>query len=88
MLIFFVKPKKSYLSKLNVKDISDNKRFWKTIKPFFNDKGLNTNKILLKENDDLISDESSVANIFNDFFTNTASNLQLKLTLNLIKTLI
>ena len=72
------KTKKSYLSKLNVKDISDNKRFWKTIKPFFNDKGLNTNKILLKENDDLISDESSVANIFNDFFTNTASNLQLK----------
>ena len=61
-----------------MKDISDNKRFWKTIKPFFNDKGLNTNKILLKENDDLISDESSVANIFNDFFTNTAFNLQLK----------
>ena len=26
---------------LNIRDLSDNRKFWKTIKPYFTDKGLN-----------------------------------------------
>ena len=33
--------KKDYFEKLNIKDLTDNKKFLKTIKPFFSDKGLN-----------------------------------------------
>ena len=29
------KTKKEYFENINVKDINDNKKFWKTIKPFF-----------------------------------------------------
>ena len=40
--------KKEYFQNLNVKDLSDNKKFWKTIKSYFSNKGLNSNKMLLK----------------------------------------
>ena len=34
---------------LNINDINDDKKFWKKIKPFFSDKDLETNNIILKE---------------------------------------
>ena len=43
------KTKRSYFEQINIKDISDNKKFWKTIKPFFINKGLNSNKLMLIE---------------------------------------
>ena len=49
------KTKKEYFENINVKDINDNKKFWKTIKPFFSNKGLNTNKLMLIENNNLTS---------------------------------
>ena len=47
------KNKTEYFQKLNVNDLSDNRKFWKTIKPFFRKKGLNSNKLMLKENNPL-----------------------------------
>ena len=38
-----------YFQNLNVKDLSENKTFWITIKPYFSNKGLKSNKMLLKE---------------------------------------
>ena len=50
---FFVdllrKTKTEYFKNLNVKDLSDNRKFWKTIKPYFSNKGLNSIKRLLKK---------------------------------------
>ena len=43
------KTKTEYFKNLNVKDLSDNRKFWKTIKPYFSNKGLNSNKLLLNE---------------------------------------
>ena len=40
-------PKKRHFNSLNVKDVTDNKKFWKTIKPFFTDKNKTTNNIIL-----------------------------------------
>ena len=34
------KTKKEYFNNLNIKQVSDNKIFWKSVKPFFNDKDL------------------------------------------------
>ena len=48
------KTKTHYFQKLNLKDLSDNRKFWKNIKPFFSNKGLNFNKLMLKENNRLI----------------------------------
>ena len=30
---------------MNVKKLADNKTFWKSVKPFFSNKGLNSNNI-------------------------------------------
>ena len=39
----------TFFKNLNVKDLSDNRKLWKTIKPSFSNQGLNSNKPLLKE---------------------------------------
>ena len=43
------KAKLDYYNKFNHKEVSDNKTFWKTVKPFFTDKGVNHDRILLAE---------------------------------------
>ena len=72
------KTKRSYFEQINIKDISDNRKFWSTIKPFFSNKGLNSNKLMLIENDKLISEEPLLAKIMNEYFTNITKNLNLK----------
>ena len=68
------KTKTDYFQNLNIRDLSDNRKFWKTIKPFFSNKGLNSNKFLLKEKGNL----ASTATIMNSFFINITKGLELK----------
>ena len=42
---------------------SSGKLFWRNVKPFFNDKGCNSSKITLVEENNIISDEEEIANI-------------------------
>ena len=72
------KTKKDYFQYLNIRHISDNRKFWKTIKPYFSNKSLNSNKFLLKEKGNLVSNEKQLATIMNNFFTNIAKGLELK----------
>ena len=69
------KTKIEYFKNLNVKDLSDNRKFWKTIKPYFSYKGLSSNKVLLKEKGNLVSDEKELATIMNNFFINITKDL-------------
>ena len=41
---------KRYFNNVNVEDVTENKLFWKTIKPFFTEKTKTTNNIILTEN--------------------------------------
>ena len=62
--------KKECFENINVKDIYDNKKLCATIKPFSSSKSLSTNKIMLIEKNNLISEESAVANnMINQCFT-------------------
>ena len=45
------KAKRTFYNTLDVKKISDNKTFWKTIKPNFTEKTIKDQKITLVEND-------------------------------------
>ena len=50
-----------------------NKKFYKTVKPFLSDKSsCGNNKIILKENDKIVSDPPEVADIFNAFYGSIA----------------
>ena len=72
------KTKTEYFKNLNIKDLSDNHNYWKTTKPYFSNKGLNSNKLLLKEKGNLVSDEKELATIMSSFFIIITKNLELK----------
>ena len=54
--------KKYCFSKLNEKQITDNKRFWKAVKPFLSKKVQSSEKInLTEENNSLVADCGKIA---------------------------
>ena len=63
---------------MNTSVISDNKSFWKTVKPLFSNKSLNTNRIILNEDNKLIKDDEQIAITMNEHFTNITKKLNLK----------
>ena len=72
------KEKKKYFSSLNISNISDNKNFWKTVKPFFSERDAINKKIILVENDEIITNDEEIAEIMNNFFSNVVPRLNLK----------
>ena len=51
-----------------------------SIKPFFSNKGLNTNNMMLVENNEIVREEEIIAKIMNNYFTNITTYLNLKPT--------
>ena len=72
------KTKTDYFNNIDVKNITDNKRFWNAVKPFFKGKSKTCNNIILNENDEAIKDGKEIANKFNKYFENIIKNLNLK----------
>ena len=64
--------KQSYYSKLHPKVVNDNKKFWKTVKPLFSNKIHGTPCINFLENNVVVSDDTRVAEIFNEYFVDIA----------------
>ena len=72
------KTKKDYFQNLNMRNLSSNRKFLKTITLYFSNKGLNSNKFLLKEKGNLVSNKKQLATIMNSFFINITKGLELK----------
>ena len=68
--------KKDYYSTLDINKVTDNKTFWKTIKPFQSDKIVSTERITLTDNGEVVSTEQDTAHILNTFFSNIVTNLK------------
>ena len=62
---------------IDEKDITDNKHFWKTVKPLLSDKSINSDKIHLNQNGELINSESKTAEVLNEFFSNIVKSLKI-----------
>ena len=71
------KTKINYYGNLNVKEITDNKKFWKTVKPFLSDKSKTSDKIHFNENGELLNSESETAEVLNNFFSNIVKDLKI-----------
>ena len=69
--------KKSYYSNLDIKKVTDNKTFWKTIIPLFTKRPLKGEKINLIENGKNFSNDTELCDIFNGFFFNIISELNI-----------
>ena len=62
---------------MDEKCVIDNKKFWKTVKPFLSDKTMVGDKITLVENDEIITDDLKIAETFNNFFSEIVPNLNI-----------
>ena len=67
----------NFYNNLNVKKITDNKTFWKTVKPSFTKKTLVDEKIVLTENDSTFSEENKIAEIFWSYFDGIVDGLNI-----------
>ena len=64
---------------LDVKRVTNNKQFGKTVKPYLTDKTLKDEIITLIENEKVVSDDKrELVNIFNEYFSNTVSNVDIQ----------
>ena len=59
--------KKAYFENLNTSKITDNKTFWKTIKPMLSNKCVTKESITLVKHDEIVSENQAVAELFNKF---------------------
>ena len=71
----YKKERKRFYNNLNLKDYAENKVFWKMVKPFLSDKSNSSNKITLVEDDEIISEDKKVSEIFNSYFADTVEQL-------------
>ena len=71
------KAKKQYFSNLEPKLITDNKNFWKSVKPLFSDKTTVKETINLTENGEILSSDTAIADTFNDHLSNVVQNVNI-----------
>ena len=67
--------KKNYFANININSVTDNEKFWKTVKLLFSDKISHKETINLVENDTVLSDDQVVAYLFNNYFNNIVKNI-------------
>lgn len=55
---------------------SKSKDFWLTVKPFLTNKGCSNQKdVILQENNNIITNQEEICEVFNNFFVNVAKNI-------------
>ena len=57
----YKKERKNYYDSLNVKNITDNKKFLYTVKPFISDKSTSQSQISLVVDNQIISEDNEIA---------------------------
>ena len=77
--------RQTYYEGLKATSITDNKKFWKTMKPFLTDKGVVNKKITLIEGIKIISDDPEVAETLNHYFETAVLSLEIKAPIEHIK---
>ena len=74
----YKKERRKYYENLDLRKITDNRKFWDTIKPFLSNKSISSQKISLKEGEKLVTDDIEVANVLNKHFINFVWSLDEK----------
>ena len=72
----YKKERKKHYERLDLNNVTHNKKFWSSVKLILSHKVTLFPKIPWVENDEIISDESKVANSFSNFFENAFHSLR------------
>ena len=67
----YKKERKKYYNNLDLRKITDNSKFWNTVKPCLSNKGTTSQKISLKEGEEIVTEDSKIANVLNERFINS-----------------
>ena len=70
----YKKERKEFLDKLDIKLVTDNKKFWTTIKPFLSHKVSKSSKIT---DDEIVSADKDIAQNFDKFYKDAVSSLNI-----------
>ena len=62
--------KNNFYSNLDTKAVTNNRAFWKTVKPLLSEKVIKHSKINLVEDDKIISRDHQIAEKFSEYFVN------------------
>ena len=72
----YKKERKNFFENLNLSFVVDNKKFWKVVKPLFNEKvSAVSNEVVLLEKDEILKDKIEVAKEFYSYFNSIVSSL-------------
>ena len=71
------KSKRDYYNNLNEKNICDNRKFWKIVKPLLSNKIVPNEKITLVGGKEIIKTNQANAKVLNNFFSNIIKNLEI-----------
>ena len=75
----YKKERKIFYDNLDITNTTDNKKFWKTVKPLLSDKGkCGSSKINLVVNDEILSTDKEIAEAFNTCYSNAVKSLNLQ----------
>ena len=74
----------NFYNNLNPASISNNKTFWKNVKPMFSDKKTSNININLVDKNDIISDDNKIAECFKNFFENAVKELGIVMDPNIL----
>ena len=67
---------------VNENNITGNKKFWKTLKPVLSSKSITNKNIISVENDNILSNDNKIAEVLNNFFSNTTKTLVIPQNVN------
>ena len=67
--------KSDYYRNLDLGDLTDNRKFWKTVKPVFSNEIQTTSSVTLIEDRKMITEDAKIAEIFNHYFANITGSL-------------
>ena len=65
----------NYYNQLDTKNFSDNGKFWKAIKPIFSGNSNYTKTNFLVENDEMITDNAKIADVFIEYFVDISKEI-------------
>ncbi len=70
-----LKSKRRYYHNIDIRRVTNSRKFWKVVKPFFSEKQKKLTKIILheNENDTVTSNDKEIVEIFNTCFLNNSS---------------
>ena len=69
--------KRTYFNTLDIKKVSDNQTFWKTVFPLFSNKFSRNEKINLTGENQIISIDRELSRIFSNFYSKAVKELKI-----------